>query len=599
MGSAEKITNRAVDQLNADKSSVQANKDAFTGAVNTGKSSYANYDPNFVTDALGNPTTFTQDPNKVKTFQDYLHASYAGPNSVNDTQDFTNASNTAAKAKATADQFKTAEGQKAAVQGQLKAPTPGKANLDTALIQSSPEAREKFNALKPFNSEFDTALSDFSATGNAAADAAKAQAAQVQGATGSALDKTYSDFETGVNKSVAQKQQELAGQNTAIQAAVKGRNLTPEQLAQLGVSPEEWSQIQNLLKDVETSRVMSDRNATVGTGAITDFDMSQYLQQLDPAAQVSAANYATPEQYDLESALEKLKGGDYSLLNEGDRTKAGTAPTNLNTFNKQDLIGNLTGIRDSQDAAAKEYMAAINEGLDEEHAIARAKNAVQNAAMSTMIGAPTALIGKYVGGDVGKYANQFTNVVGQNTLKAQEAAKKAASDVASAAASSGPTGSGAGNTALNVATMGMSGQVSKAVNTVKNIVCFDPLTLIEMSDGSYRAIKDIVLGDFVRGGTVEAIQTAYSDHMNVYKGVSVTDYHAVKEDGVWMRIKDSMLTSSRHEGKHLTYNLVTSEHRIYSHGIEFADLHETDDYESLSMEQSLNALNSKCYLAVR
>lgn len=144
------------------------------------------------------------------------------------------------------------------------------------------------------------------------------------------------------------------------------------------------------------------------------------------------------------------------------------------------------------------------------------------------------------------------------------------------------------------AKMGMWGNIiGGGLSGAGMAVCFDPDTLIEMSDGSTRAAKDIALGDLTRGGVVSSVRKSVvppGDRFN-YEGVIVTGSHAVHEDGKWVRVRDSNKAKPI-DGDGLVYSFITTDHRTYSNGITFADEWETDQGPKLNETESLAALNS-------
>ena len=101
--------------------------------------------------------------------------------------------------------------------------------------------------------------------------------------------------------------------------------------------------------------------------------------------------------------------------------------------------------------------------------------------------------------------------------------------------------------------------------------CFDPSTPIQMFDGSTKKIKDIQLGDNTKGGEVTGVfQFKASDEIHDYKGVTVAGSHYVKEDGRFIMVKDSPLSTKINKIP-VVYSLDTSGRRIFINDIEFAD----------------------------
>lgn len=139
----------------------------------------------------------------------------------------------------------------------------------------------------------------------------------------------------------------------------------------------------------------------------------------------------------------------------------------------------------------------------------------------------------------------------------------------------------------------VGGAIGKTVNAVKKIFCFHPETMVMMKDGSSRQITDLELGDETLGGKVLSIRKAMTDKgtMYNYRGVIVTGKHAVKQNGRWVRVENAEGALPLNDGG-VVYSIVTDKHRIYINSIEFADEHETDYNELLSIDESLAMLNA-------
>ena len=138
--------------------------------------------------------------------------------------------------------------------------------------------------------------------------------------------------------------------------------------------------------------------------------------------------------------------------------------------------------------------------------------------------------------------------------------------------------------------------VAKTISkSISKAFCFDGSTPITMSDGSIKLIKDIHLGDETAGGAVESVRTSITgnDTRYNYKGTIVTGSHAVLENGYWTRVEDSVFGFPI-PGEGVVYSLATSHHRVIVGETIFADELETDDYENLTIAESLNRLNGTC-----
>lgn len=151
-----------------------------------------------------------------------------------------------------------------------------------------------------------------------------------------------------------------------------------------------------------------------------------------------------------------------------------------------------------------------------------------------------------------------------------------------------------GNTAASVIKpfVDPAGAVKSVSKAVKKVFCFDGLTPIEMKNGTFKPICEIDLDDETRGGTVESVRVSKVSDGSVfnYKGVIVTGYHAVKEGNVWVRVKDSLF-GEKLDGDETVFSIVTSDHRVFVNNIEFSDEIEHDNYEELTIDESLNLLN--------
>lgn len=134
--------------------------------------------------------------------------------------------------------------------------------------------------------------------------------------------------------------------------------------------------------------------------------------------------------------------------------------------------------------------------------------------------------------------------------------------------------------------------ISSLIGGAASVFCFDAFTPIEMADGSTKPIHEVDIDDFTRGGLVQAVKVAKTPDGTLfdYLGTTVTGSHAVKENGMWIRVKDS-LYSVPLGGSSYVYSITTSEHRVYANGQEFADEVETDAFQEIEMNQYLEMLN--------
>lgn len=136
----------------------------------------------------------------------------------------------------------------------------------------------------------------------------------------------------------------------------------------------------------------------------------------------------------------------------------------------------------------------------------------------------------------------------------------------------------------------------KSASAQKRAACFAPDTLIPLADGTFKAIKDIEIGDVVLpGGTVTMVLKQKLNPealMFNYEGVTVSGNHAVLEDGKWVRVVNSKKAVKLENFSDLVYNLANELHLISIHGVLFADYEETDE-TWLGEEELLEKMNEQ------
>ncbi len=206
------------------------------------------------------------------------------------------------------------------------------------------------------------------------------------------------------------------------------------------------------------------------------------------------------------------------------------------------------------------------------------KGATAGAGVGTAIGSiwgpAGSAIGGLIGGQIGQGIGGLTasHVAGQVSQQAKNLISKPGKTIA--------------NAPKNV-----SKTVSKAFSKA---FCFTPGTMIEMADGTMKPIESITLGENVNGGQVYSIRMSMTDPGQIYNylGTNVTGTHAVKENGVWTRVENSAF-GIKTDLPGPVISLVTENHRIHSNGTEFADEFEHDNYEEITMDESLKLLNAK------
>lgn len=127
----------------------------------------------------------------------------------------------------------------------------------------------------------------------------------------------------------------------------------------------------------------------------------------------------------------------------------------------------------------------------------------------------------------------------------------------------------------------------------RRAACFTKDTCVKLLDGSERYIEHVNIGDvLMEGGKVEGIVKALSNEVYDYNGIKVAGSHAVKEDGTWIRVRDSK-KANKIDGEFTVINLMVDNHLIFVENDMFSDFFETEFYEDLTEAQSLEVLNGR------
>lgn len=548
-GQAQPLADKITPGINQQYNDLDAGNNAAIASINNQVKSAPGYvasDPNALSAESANPVSFANDPNNVKIFQSLLQDSYGGPASAESTNDYANQQTAVNNAIATGTANTTTEAGRSNLLAQNEAaPTAGVTALNSAILTQDPNALSSVeNAYAPFQNLVTNLNSGAQAADQTIA-SEQADAASSSAAANKAINDQINGLNSSVTGEVTAAQSAATAANAKLKSDLAAGNLTPDDLAAMGLTTDQWNSLSAADKAAATSQaVYSNQNQFGANTATTNVDNTQFLTQQDPNAVLTAANEATPQQYQQAQAFQTLLNGlnlqtPTLAINPNAASAAGTAPKTLDSFNYQNAMNTANTTAADEKAAAQAYVDALQSGADEQHADLAAQTAARQgsekkAEATSLIGLPVAI------------------------------------------ASSLP---------------GIGKPISQAVDTVVQFFCFHPDTLVEMADGTLIPISRIEVGAYTRGGLVLATSRAIGYDYYWYHGVLVTGKHAVKEDGKWIRIENSP-TAMRMKGfTEVVCSLTTTRHRIWANGIEFADERETDNYENLDLKESLEELN--------
>ena len=110
------------------------------------------------------------------------------------------------------------------------------------------------------------------------------------------------------------------------------------------------------------------------------------------------------------------------------------------------------------------------------------------------------------------------------------------------------------------------------VRSWDNQSCFDAGTMVQMANGTEKAISLIELGDMTKGGRVFGTHKFFGGPNGYnYNGVILSGTHWVVENGRVMDVKDSVLAKKVSYVPDYWYSLTTEDNRIWANDVEFYD----------------------------
>lgn len=549
----EKLGQEFTGKLDATKQQQQsAIGQAAAGAEQNIAANTIGADTALINKAKVDPTKVANDEAQYDAFMSQWNAAYKGPDSFEATDEYSNAAKAAQAAKDKATQASSTGGRQQILQDEFNVYGAGNKGLDEALIQQSGSFGDVDTKAKELNSLQDYLKTKSGEVGTKAAEA-KATTAQTKQAAQDALlgeQGAVRQFKTDIDTKTTQERAKAeADQKALADAFGKRAALSNEQLKQLGLTQEQY---QNLI----------NKEKTAGYTNLQD-----YLTFQNPNAQISRETVASQGDQSKDAALAKLTGGTKLL----GATREGGKLVDFNQDSALQTYLDKIGADEAERARAKAEREAQQRAEQEQHDAEETakRKETQGIAMGTPLA--TAALGPlgYLPGISGPIGQKVNEIISKD---------KTASAIT-------------GAVDRNV-TQPVVSAVKSVAKSISKAFCFDGETPVEMVDGSKVVIKDIKLGDRIKGGgmVLSTRQSLTSNGTRYdYNGVIVTGFHAVKEKK-WLRVRDSA-HARRIDGGGTVYSLVTTLHRIYVNGIQFADEHETDMYEHLSINESLNELN--------
>lgn len=399
---ASRVTNPINDQYNTLNQGNQSTLQNLNSQV-TNAPGYTKSDPNVLAQEAANPVSFAGDTNNVKNFQSLLTNSYGGPASAEGDTGFQAQQSKVNQAIAQGQtQTSTDAGRKQLVNQASARPTVGVTAVNNAIVSQDPNALSSIeHAYDPFSnlvSGLSTGAQDINKTiaqeqndattsSKAAKDAISGQIgglnSAVTGTTNDAIAKAQAQ-QNAINSGIgglysqpvdttATTLNEYGGATTPWYNTTNYSvgNLNTPALQALGISQDQWNALQNQMQLAGTSESRSGHNFGANSPT-SQVDLNQFLSEQDPTTAYTNANMATPEQYQQAQAFQNLVGGlnlgtPQLAINQSTAAQAGTAPTNLNSFDYNSALGQATSQEQQARTAAQDEANAISSNADAQH----------------------------------------------------------------------------------------------------------------------------------------------------------------------------------------------------------------------------------------
>jgi trimeric autotransporter adhesin len=385
---AQTLANQVTAPIQNQYSNLESGNTSTEAGINQAiTSGYTPYQDLSSQVAPQNVVSFANNPTNVSNFQGQANDVYKGPSSIEGNSAYQTQLGNVNNAITSGNNLtQSTEGQNQLLKNvETAVPNnPGVTALNEAILTQNPNYEAQVsNAYQPFQNLVGE-LQSYAPTGNAAIATGKQQAGQASTEANNAINQAVTGLNTNVNQALASAQGTATAQNNQVSADLAAGKPTAADLANLGITSDQWNSLSAADKAAATPQLITSANGQFGANTGTaNISNANYLTQGNPTTAITAANVATPEQYAQSNAYNTLIGGINAstpppVLNQITAGQAGTAPTNLNTFNYQNALTTAQQTGQQEVAAAQAYVAALQGGADEAHAQAAAANAQKN-----------------------------------------------------------------------------------------------------------------------------------------------------------------------------------------------------------------------------
>ena len=487
--------------------------------------------------------------------------------------------------------------------------TRGGMQLDQLLLSQTPEARQALleagKASQGLEGELESTVGDVGQFAQAAQD----ETAATKALFGDTFAQAKTDFQAQLDQRLAQTRAEAEARAVSARGAIaEGSGYDEQALRDLGVAEQDLKGILQAQKDLKQDYGI-------------DIDLTQYLQQSGP--QYSRSQVATQEDLARQKALEELAGSQFGVIGD----QVGGANLDVTDFAGDLASSSTRGGLESRDKQIIDRYFDRQDISDEEwpalqNALKRQREYASGKKFREEEGGPglgdtlftdptTGMDMRNVADKVGEVQKGVENTGEFFSKPARQVRDEVNGVIDQAKNSLGSNVTDAAKEAIKTLdpreqleavkeiakdpVKAVQNVAKKVEKTVSKIFCFAAETFFVMADNSTKAIEDIRLGDNMKdGGIVTSLrQSIMNENVFNYLGITVTGDHAVYEDGQWIRVKESQ-DAEPISFAGVVFSLCNEKHRMISNtGTIFADEQETDNYEELTIDESLQELNSK------
>lgn len=347
---AGEVAGNLGEGYNKAKGSIDQGVNQFNQQVQGG---YAQANDDLVNQAASDPTRFAQDPNSVSQFQSLYNNQYQGPQNFESSDSYAGINSDVNKAVENSSLVNSYSGLNSYLNNSMgsKNLTPGMQTLNTSLLMRDPNA---YSTIKQAATPY-TGLNDYLGTkkteANAGVQGAISNADQIRQAVQNKFtgdQGVIPTFQADINqriqdtrgKATANTQRErdaLLNLQNQTGISLDDLNLLETRAGNFADVPGEYESLYGLINAIEASPDEKIRN--------TPYSLADFLSPTGTPDSITAGNTATADDYAREASLGQLTGGGFNpMLNQDDIGNAGTAPTDLQTFNVGDAIQQLMAI---------------------------------------------------------------------------------------------------------------------------------------------------------------------------------------------------------------------------------------------------------------